>query len=77
MGIPASYDPDAPAFEEALGSVLRTARRLGVPGGIHVSSGAVARRRIDQGYQFISIASDVAFAAQAARGGLADARAPR
>jgi 4-hydroxy-2-oxoheptanedioate aldolase len=75
MGIPSSYDPDAPEFEAALDTVLQVAKRLGVAAGIHVSSGAVAQRRIAQGYQFISIQSDVNFVAAAARSALAEARA--
>ena len=74
MGLPASYDPNSPEFEEALDTVLKTAKRLGVPAGIHTSSGKAAARRIEQGYQFVSIQSDVALMAQAARLAVADAR---
>lgn len=77
MGLPASYDPVDPWFEEALDEVLSTARRLGVPAGIHCGSGHAAAKRIAQGYQFLSIMSDVNLMAQAARSNLAEARARR
>ncbi|MBI4493672.1 MAG: 2,4-dihydroxyhept-2-ene-1,7-dioic acid aldolase, partial [Chloroflexi bacterium] len=66
LGFPPSYDTDAPSYREALETVLRVGKELGVPAGIHVSSAEVALRRIEQGYQFVSIASDTAFMAAAA-----------
>jgi hypothetical protein len=66
MGLPPSLEPDFPEFWEALDSVKRIARECGVAPGIHVATPQRAGQMIDQGYQFISIASDAAFMATAA-----------
>ena len=66
MGLPPSLEPDFPEFWEALDSVKRSARECGVAPGIHVATPQRAGQMIDQGYQFISIASDAAFMATAA-----------
>lgn len=71
MGLDPSLEPDHPEYEAALAAVLAVARELGVPAGIHVPSAEAANRRIAQGYQFISIAADGGFMAEAARAHLA------
>jgi 4-hydroxy-2-oxoheptanedioate aldolase len=66
MGLPPSLEPDVPAFWEALDSVRQAARACGVAPGIHVATPERGNRMLDEGYQFLSIASDAAFMATAA-----------
>ena len=66
MGLPPSLEPDLPAFWEALESVRQAAREFGVAPGIHVATPERGTRMLEQGYQFLSIASDAAFMATAA-----------
>jgi 2-keto-3-deoxy-L-rhamnonate aldolase RhmA len=40
---------------------LKTARKYGVAPGIHVIDAEAARRRLDEGFQFIAIASEAGF----------------
>jgi 4-hydroxy-2-oxoheptanedioate aldolase len=67
-----SMDCDDPQFVEALRHIRETARKHGVAPGIHVADAASARRRIDEGWQFIAISSEVAFMQHA---GMAAAKA--
>jgi len=60
MGRPPAFDSTEPAFTAAVEHVRVTARKHGVVPGIHVLDAAAARRRIDQGFQFIAIASEAA-----------------
>lgn len=41
--------------------VLRAAKKVGVPAGIHCSSAEEVTRRIDQGFQFLACTNDVSF----------------
>ena len=59
-------ETDDPAFVDALNEILRGAKAHGVAPGIHVADAAAAQRRIDQGWQFIAISSELGFMNQAA-----------
>ncbi|MFM8321169.1 MAG: HpcH/HpaI aldolase family protein [Chloroflexota bacterium] len=48
-----------PLFQEALAEIQAGARRHHMPLGIFCSSGAAARRRIAEGFQFVNVASDL------------------
>ncbi|MGQ9629708.1 MAG: HpcH/HpaI aldolase family protein [bacterium] len=56
-----------PSHEEAIQKVLRSAKEVGTPAGIHCYSWEDANRRIDQGFQFIALASDARFMQSAAK----------
>ena len=66
MGLEPSLEPDFREFWEAPDSVKQIAHELGVAAGIHVATPERACRMIEDGYQFISIASDANFMALAA-----------
>jgi len=38
--------------------VLKTAKKYGIAPGIHVVDAAAAKRRIEEGFQFIAVASE-------------------
>lgn len=54
-------------FDAALECVLGAARSAGIVAGIHSPDGDTARRRLDQGFTLVSIASELVHLEQAAR----------
>jgi 4-hydroxy-2-oxoheptanedioate aldolase len=51
--------PSAEAMKEALDHVLKTCKKIGVPAGLHCYSAEEARMRIEEGWQFIAIGSEL------------------
>ncbi|SFS75049.1 HpcH/HpaI aldolase family protein [Saccharopolyspora flava] len=49
----------AEEFEQAVAEVQRAAAEAGIAAGIHTPDGATAARRLEQGYTFASVASDL------------------
>jgi 4-hydroxy-2-oxoheptanedioate aldolase len=53
-------DPEVEGpFEEAVELIARTAREAGIAAGIHTFDGDSAKKRLDQGYTFATVASDL------------------
>ena len=71
MGRKPAMESDDPAFVQALDHLLATGRRHGVAGGIHTADAGAARRRVEQGFQFVAVSSDVALLLAKAQGELA------
>lgn len=46
-------------FEEAIELIAQTAREAGIAAGIHTFDGDSAKRRLEQGYTFATVASDL------------------
>jgi 4-hydroxy-2-oxoheptanedioate aldolase len=65
---PDGTPPSKSLMEETLGRILAAAKRQGVPCGIHVHSVADVRRRIDEGWQFIAIGSELKMMLEGAAG---------
>lgn len=59
MRTPDGKDPSPEEFEAMLGRVLAAGRKAGLPVGIHTQSTADAKRRIEQGWQFMAIGSEL------------------
>jgi 2-dehydro-3-deoxyglucarate aldolase/4-hydroxy-2-oxoheptanedioate aldolase len=72
LGVPG--DVTAPAFVQALDTVLAAGRRHGKACGLLVTDGAAARTRLEQGWTFVAIGSDSTLLAAASRTALATAR---
>jgi 4-hydroxy-2-oxoheptanedioate aldolase len=53
-------DPSAEEFEAMLGRILETGKRCGTPVGLHVRTAADARERIQAGWQFLAVGSELA-----------------
>ncbi|WEK13453.1 MAG: aldolase/citrate lyase family protein [Candidatus Microbacterium phytovorans] len=64
----------ASAFDDALARVLDACATNGIIPGIHSASGDIARERLDAGFRFVSIASDLTHLEAAARSHLSVAR---
>jgi 4-hydroxy-2-oxoheptanedioate aldolase len=58
MGLPPVLEPDVPAFEGALATVLRAADTHGKAAGILVGSLATGLKRLRQGFRFVAIGTD-------------------
>jgi len=56
---PDGTPPGKPLMEETLTRIREAARRQGLPCGLHVQTAADAQRRIDEGWQFIAVASEL------------------
>ncbi|TCC34992.1 HpcH/HpaI aldolase family protein [Kribbella sindirgiensis] len=53
-------DPEVEGpFEAAVELIARTAREAGIAAGIHTFDGESAKKRLDQGYTFATVASDL------------------
>ena len=61
MGLAPAFDSDNPQFNVAIKKVFASARSHGVAAGIHVADAAQARRRRDEGWKMIAVASEVGF----------------
>ena len=72
LGVPG--DVTAPAFVEALDTVLAAGKRHGKACGLLVTDGAAAAKRLEQGWTFVAIGSDSTLLAAASRAALAAAR---
>lgn len=58
MGLAPAFDSDHPQFVSALKRIRECAKARGIPSGIHVQDPASAQRRIQEGFQFIAVASE-------------------
>lgn len=58
MGHPPAFESDHPAFSDALKHLLEVGKKHGIASGIHTLDGAGAKRRIEQGFQFIAVTSE-------------------
>ena len=74
MGLPPTGDCADPRVAEAVEHIRATALAHGVAPGIHVFDGATVRRRIDEGFRFIALSSDVHFMLARAKSELAEGR---
>ncbi len=67
LGQRPEMDPDNPVVTEAMATILAAAKRAGVPAGLHCLSPEYAIKKIQEGYQFVSIANDVRLLTATAR----------
>jgi 4-hydroxy-2-oxoheptanedioate aldolase len=59
--------PSPEVFKQALADILAGCRRIKVPAGIHTFSIEEAKMRIEEGWQFIAINSELKFMTEAAK----------
>ena len=67
MRQPPAMDSDDPEFVAALQRIRETAKRCGIASGIHVANPEVAKRRVEEGWQFIAISSELGMMLERAR----------
>ena len=66
MGKTPAMETDDPDFVAALRRVRETAERCGIASGIHVADADAASRRLDEGWRFIAVSSELGFMQSAA-----------
>jgi 4-hydroxy-2-oxoheptanedioate aldolase len=66
MGVPLGLDNPHPEHRAAVARVLETAKRLGVPAGIHCGSVEAVNERIEEGFLWLALSSDAGFLSGAA-----------
>ena len=74
LGLPPRGDTDDPAHLEAVEKILTTCKTHGVPVGIHTGGLEYAQRRLNAGFNFVTLGVDIAFLMKAAASDLAAAR---
>ena len=67
MGKTPAMDTDDRDFVDALRHVRETAVKHGVAPGLHVADAATACRRIDEGWRFVAISSELGFMLESAQ----------
>ena len=75
LGLPARGDTDDPLHLAAVDSILSTCKKHGLPVGIHTNGLAYTQRRIEAGFNFVTLNSDAGFMMRAVYTDLAAARA--
>lgn len=73
LGLPPGTDNDDPSFDEALTKVIEGCKARGIAAGIH-SDPRVAPKRLEQGFQMVTVTSDTQAAASGARDALKTVR---
>lgn len=58
MGKPPAFESNDKQFTDAVGHILKVARKHGIAPGIHVADEAAAQRRLKEGFQFIAVSSE-------------------
>ncbi len=76
LGVPLGLDNPHPDHKAAVRQVLETGKRFNLPVGIHCASPDEVNRRIEEGFQWISIVSDARFLAAGAQSALEQIRVP-
>ncbi len=74
LGLPALGDTDDPVHLAAVGRILAVCQAHGVPAGIHASGRDFALRRLEAGFNFVTLGSDAGFLGRAMAADLAVAR---
>jgi 4-hydroxy-2-oxoheptanedioate aldolase len=64
---PDGKPPSQEVFQQALADILAGCKRNKVPAGIHTFSIEDARRRIDEGWQFVAVSSELRFMTDGAK----------
>ena len=59
LGLPPAYEHEAPAHREALERIRAACERHGIIAGIHCDGGAMAARRLQQGFRMVTVANDL------------------
>ena len=67
LGCTPKFDQEEKPVVEAIDLILRKARERGIVAGIHNGTPEYARRMIDKGFRFVTIASDARLIASGAR----------
>ncbi|MEO2046592.1 MAG: aldolase/citrate lyase family protein [Pirellulales bacterium] len=74
LGLSPRGDTDDPLHLQTVDRILTTCKQHGVPAGIHTGGLAYTQRRLEAGFNFVTLDSDIGFIMQSVTSGLAAAR---
>ena len=74
MGLGKGLGEKDPSHAEAVAEVLRAAKKVGVPAGIHCRSVEEVPMRVEQGFQYLACMNDINFMFNSASAGLKQIR---
>lgn len=74
LGLPPHGDTTDPLHLETVDRILKVCKSHGVPAGIHTSSLEFAQRRLEAGFDFVTLGTDAGFLMRTATAELAAAR---
>ncbi|XOV86410.1 MAG: HpcH/HpaI aldolase/citrate lyase family protein [Pseudomonadota bacterium] len=77
LGLPPAGDTDNELHLETVGRILETCKQHKVPVGIHTGGLAWTQRRLEAGFNFVTLGSDAGFMMSAAARELAEAKGTR
>lgn len=75
LDLPPAYERSDPEHVEAIEKVRDACTRRGIVAGIHCADGDMAARRIQQGFQMVTVANDLVLVKAGAAAALSTARA--
>ena len=76
MGFAPSLDPPHKEYEEAIQTILRSARKHGVAPGVHTPTPDAVNRRLAEGWLMVGCTSDLYHLAAGAKAALAAIKRP-
>lgn len=59
LGLPPAYEHDSAEHVEAVGTILGACQRHGIVAGVHCADGAMAARRVAQGFRMVTVVNDL------------------
>ena len=74
LGLPARGDTDDPLHLATVDRILATSKKHGLPAGIHTNGLAYTQRRLEAGFNFVTLNSDAGFMMRSVYTDLAAAR---
>ena len=74
MGHTPKLDPDEPAVVEAVGRILGACKDAGIRCGIHCLAPSYAKRMLDEGFDLVTLGSDIRLYSAACTSAIAEAR---
>lgn len=75
LGLPPAYERPEAVHREAISMIEEACRRHGITAGIHCADGAMAARRIEEGFKMVTVANDIALVRSGVASELKAARA--
>lgn len=74
LGLPPAYERPEPQHAEAIERIRAACERNGIIAGIHCDGGAMAARRLEQGFRMVTVANDLAVLRTGVAAGLGASR---
>jgi 4-hydroxy-2-oxoheptanedioate aldolase len=74
LGLPPAYEHDDRSHADAITAIREACERHGIVPGIHAADGAMARRRVDEGFRMVTVGQDLSLLGAGAAASLVTGR---